>query len=126
MNGSRLTHLFNLAEEAGGIDRAGARHAVELLLLLPVEGVEEGPVLQRELPELRRQRVLQHAAGVHAGNRHREVHLNPNRAPALLNETAAEAVGSCVSRPSRTLLPHLNPRRAVRIHLSVDYTTWRR
>ena len=82
------THLFNLSEEAGGIDGAGARHAVELLLLLPVEGVEEGPVLQRELPELRRQRVLQHAAGVHAGNRHREVHLNPNRAPDPLNETA--------------------------------------
>ena len=70
------TRLFDLAQKTGGIDRPGPRHPVKLLLLLPVEGVQEGPVLQRELPELRRQRVLQHAAGMHAGNRHREVHFS--------------------------------------------------
>ena len=69
------TRLFDLAQKTGGVDRAWPRHPVELLLLLPVERVQEGPVLQRELPELRRQRVLKRAAMLHAGNGHREVHL---------------------------------------------------
>ena len=82
------TRLFDLAQKTGGIDRAGPRHPVKLLLLLPVEGVQEGPVLQRELPELRRQRVLQHAAGMHSGNRHREVHLTTNLRSADTDDTA--------------------------------------
>ena len=72
------TRLFDLAQKTGGVDRAWPRHPVELLLLLPVERVQEGPVLQRELPELRRQRVLKRAAMLHAGNGHREVHLTTN------------------------------------------------
>ena len=52
-----LRDLLQLAEEARGVDRAGARDAVELLLFLPVEGVQEGLVLEGEVAELRREGV---------------------------------------------------------------------
>ncbi len=69
-----LDGLFELPEDSGGLGQR-PRIGVKLLLLLPIEGVEEGAILNGEMPQLGRERV-QGARDVVRHPRQRYLHLD--------------------------------------------------
>ncbi len=63
------TNLFQLSNQSVWIHRPRPGHPMQFLLLLPVEGVQERPVLGRQVSELGGQRV--HQVATWQGDLHR-------------------------------------------------------